>query len=99
MKKIRVQERDGDVWNSRTSLIRCHLSGDKELREQAMHTPEGRASAKALRQEQAWCVSRNSREATVATAERARREGEGSQRRQLGRVLWSRMGPQRKEAL
>lgn len=54
MKKIRVQERDGDVWNSRTSLIRCHLSGDKELREQAMHTPEGRASAKALRQDGAW---------------------------------------------
>ena len=69
MKKIRVQERDGDVWNSRTSLIRCHLSGDKELREQAMHTPEGRASAKALRQEQAWCVSRNSREAYAGEEE------------------------------
>lgn len=55
MKKIRVQERDGDVWNSRTSLIRCHLSGDKELREQAMHTPEGRASAKALRQASLVC--------------------------------------------
>ena len=37
-----------------------------------MCTPEGRASAKALRQEQAWCVSRNSKEATVATVETAR---------------------------
>lgn len=74
MKKIRVKEWDGDVCNSRIFLIRCHLSGDsKELREWAMCTPEGRASAKALRQEQVWCVSRNSKEATVATVERARR--------------------------
>ena len=98
MKKIRVQERDGDVWNSRTSLIRCHLSGDKELREQAMHTPEGRASAKALRQASLVCF-KEQQGGHCATAERARREVEGSQRRQLGQVLWSRMGPERKEAL
>ena len=74
MKKIRVKEWDGDVCNSRIFLIRCHLSGDsKELREWDMCTPEGKASAKALRHEQAWCVSRNSKEATVATVERARR--------------------------
>ena len=38
-----------------------------------MCTPEGRGSAKALRQKQAWCVSRNSKKATVATLERMRR--------------------------
>ena len=34
-----------------------------------------RVSAKALRQEQAWCVERNSKEAIAPTVERARRRG------------------------
>lgn len=49
------------------------MSPDKKaLRKWTMCISGERASAKALRKKQAWSVARNSKEAAVATAERAR---------------------------